>query len=182
MPIQAVLTLIKLKNCRHFTGENMKNVIVFLVVLLVVSVSFGYQSGVFPNEHKSGDSITITYLKTSDFNEPSDTNDIVYSNFRGSLYQATLDLNGTDTAVTVGIYYDPIEPNSTLAASKLYKLVEWSVNAVDGNDFTYVIPSLDSDSNPNGGSKVPANYYIGIHDTTNQTLDRALIYLYGKLD
>lgn len=156
----------------------MKKVVIISLLFVAVLCFGAVKSGVYTST--GSNTVTIYYEKTSDCND--DVNSVVYSNFKGSLYEIQIDPNGSDTTVTVGIYYDPFEPNTTLTNHTLYTLKEFTISAL--SNYIYAIPISDDSSNPYGGPKLNGDIYIGIDGdtTTAATLDNVKVYLYGKVE
>jgi len=156
------------------------------------------KKGYVPSMPESGKIVVMYAEWATDFNstgvaQPTDFNDantvffadnqtLTFNGFRGMLCQIKIDPNGSDSSFTVGIYYDPTEPESVGQTAKIYTLKEWTINAADTNDLKYVVPSLDASSNVYGGDVGYSKIYLGIKNTTHETLDNCKIYLYGKLE
>lgn len=159
----------------------MKKLIMLLVMLLV---GVGYSATKVGSYQVKDEGITFYYECDSvapiDFNDANSCVSVKPNGrtfeFTGSLYDITIDPNGSDTSWTVVISYDPPEPVGVTSVAKIYQLC--TITA-DSNEHTYAIPVSDSASNPFGGPKVLGKIYIGIKNTTHTLSDNIKIYLHG---
>jgi hypothetical protein len=185
---------------------NMKRHIYSFAILLVVSMVClaGTRTGVSQYDPRNG-SITLYYEIYTDVNsaglpQPTDFNDansLVMPDFRGDLYDIQIDPNGTDTSISIGVYYNPKEPQSVTDINSAGVAVVPSLhNPSDSNQYTvyqwdglsdllnyfYPVPVIDPAANIIYGPKVRGDLYIGIKNADHATTDRVRVYLFGKMD
>lgn len=172
---------------------------VIFIIMLMACVCFGQiLTGSYAptptNTNADPKARTLFWEIATDVNsagvvQPTDFNDsttAVFSStlpFMGTIYNIILDPNGSDTSIDIDVFYNPVEPNSTLTSTQAYQLGTYNISCTaDPNTYRYCVTSPDKYSNVYGGWRISGFLSIRLRNTTHATCDDVKVYLEGKLD
>lgn len=170
-----------------------------LIVMLMACVCLGaVKTGIYcptpTNTNADPKARTLYWKLVTDFNsagvaQPTDFNNqtsAVFSTtlpFMGMVYNIILDPNGSDTSLDIDVFYDPMEPNTTLTDTQSYQLDTYNLSCTaDPNTYVYGVTTLDKSSNVAIGWRINGFLSVRVRNTTHITCNNIKVYLEGKLD